>query len=91
MTIQALIGKVVGTLLAPLIPILIGLAVIAFFWGLVKYIYGGAKEIGEARQLILWGIISIFAMVSIWGLVSIVQGTFFGGAPLTSPPSVPKF
>lgn len=94
MTIQAIITKLISTLLTPAVPILIGLAVVLFFWGLVKYVnsgFGDTKKIEEARNLMIWGIISITVMVSVWGLVKIVQTTFFGGSVPTSAPAIPLF
>jgi hypothetical protein len=38
-----------------------------------------------------WGVIALFVMVSIWGLVAVLDNIFLGGAPETSVnvPSVP--
>lgn len=60
-----------------LLPIVIGLALLYFFWGLAKFILASgnedAKETG--RRIMLWGIIAFFVMVSVWGIVN-----FFGDA-----------
>lgn len=58
----------------------IAAAVAVFFWGLVEYIFriGGEKG-GEAKgggHLMLWGIIALFVMVSIWGIIRLLQQTF---------------
>ena len=58
-----------------LIPTLIGIAIAVFLWGVLRYIFakeGAAQK--EARQYMLWGIIAIAVMVSVWGLVAILQG-----------------
>lgn len=51
--------------------LMIGLAILAFFFYLVKYIFqdGGGKEKGEALKGIAFSILAIFVMVSIWGIV----------------------
>ncbi len=58
-----------------LIPIAVTLAVLAFFWYLVKFIWYG-KEDAEAKKVGLagmgWSIIALFVMVSIWGLVGFI-------------------
>jgi hypothetical protein len=36
---------------------------------------GGEKK-EEGKQYMLWGIVGIFVMVSVWGLVNIVKQTF---------------
>lgn len=61
------------------IPVLIGLAVLAFSWGIVKYLFGSDKEGG--KQMMIWGIIAIFVMTSVWGLVGILRSTIFGNNP----------
>ncbi len=59
------------------IGLLITLAIIAFFWGLVKYLFGeGSEGKAEGLKIMLMGVITIFVMVSIWGLVRLLQSTF---------------
>jgi hypothetical protein len=67
-----------------LIPLAIAVAVLFFVWGLVKYISAGGDDTAtaEARKFMLFGIIAIFVMVSVWGLVGILVNTFFGGGVL---------
>ena len=64
----------IGGLLNQVVPLLIGLAVVAFLWGVVMYLFGKDKD--GAKTFMLWGIIAIAVMVSIWGLVRILQETF---------------
>ncbi|MBI5004835.1 MAG: hypothetical protein HZC04_01455 [Candidatus Lloydbacteria bacterium] len=67
------------SILSPLIPILVTLALIAFFWGVTKYAIKGAddeKEREQGKQIMIWGIIGLFVIVSVWGLVAVVQNTF---------------
>jgi hypothetical protein len=63
------------------IPVIIGLAVLLFIMGLIKYITAGGNEdqVTEARSYIIFGIIALFVMVSVWGLVGILTNTFFSG------------
>ncbi len=69
----------VGEWLDLLIPILIGIAVVVFFWGIIRYVTAGAddEKRKEARGLMIWGIIAIFIMVAIWGLVGLLA-SFLG-------------
>lgn len=69
----------IDTILSPLIPILFTLALIAFFWGVGKYVIQGAsdeKAREQGKQIMIWGIVGLFVMVSVWGLVILVQDTF---------------
>lgn len=61
-----------------LIPFAIGLAVLFFIWGLIKYVSAGgdSDKQKEARDTIIWGIVILFVMVSVWGLVNVLINTF---------------
>lgn len=67
------------------IPILVGFAVLAFFWFLIRFIWKGSEDPGERDKMkggMLWAILAIFVMVSVWGLVgflSSVTGIQVGG------------
>lgn len=56
------------------------IAVLAFVFGAAKFVLmaGDDKSRSEGKQMMLWGIISLAVMVSIWGLVQIIKTTFFG-------------
>ncbi len=66
-----------------IIPFLIGLAVVLFMAGVVRYVAAGDNE--EKRQggrdLMIFGIIALFVMVSVWGFVKILHTTFFADSP----------
>ncbi len=61
-----------------IVPILITIALIIFIWGIIKYITAGDDEEnrGKARNIILYGIIGLFAIVAVWGLVALIRNTF---------------
>jgi ribose/xylose/arabinose/galactoside ABC-type transport system permease subunit len=82
-TIQGLI-LTVGMIVSRTIPVLVGLAVLFFVWGLTLFIREAGSEDAQkrARQIMLWGIIAIFVMVSVWGFVAILQNTVFGSTDL---------
>ena len=71
--INVLVG--IQGLIKSLAPLLIGVAVVVFFWGVVRYIKGAYNpdERIAGRGLMIYGVISLFVIVSIWGLVSILQ------------------
>ena len=62
-----------GTIVNALIPILFAVALLAFFWGLVKYIFGKGEDKEQAKKTMIWGVVALFVMASIWGLVRFIQ------------------
>lgn len=73
-----------------LVPVIFAIAFIVFVWGAFKTFIIGAnsedvKE--EGKNLMLWGLIGFFVMVSVWGLVNILTGTVsFGNNTGINPP-----
>lgn len=60
-----------------IIPLLFALAVLVFVWGAVKSIRAeGSEERAEGRKFMLWGVIALAVMFSVWGLVDILGKTF---------------
>ena len=59
----------------------------AIILGLVIYFYGIASSltsvssegIGKLRTHLLWGLLALFLMVSVWGILALVRNTLFGG------------
>ncbi len=67
----------VTTLLTYLFPLILALSVIWIVWYIFRYaVAGGEDEKSKAKTHIIWGIVGLFIMVSIWGLVSILTRTF---------------
>jgi ethanolamine transporter EutH len=67
-----------SNLLNALIGMLITIAIVVFFWGLIKYLLhdGSSEDAHKGIHQMIWGVIAIFVMVSIWGLVALLQRTF---------------
>lgn len=64
------------------LPVLVALGVIYFVWGVVQYVIGDSEEAKKkGRDRIIFGIIGLAVIVSIWGLVAILNQTLgLGGA-----------
>ena len=61
-----------------LVPVLFAIAFIVFLWGaFYVFILGAQSEETKekGKNLMLWGLIGFFVMVSIWGLVNILTGS----------------
>ncbi len=78
----------ISVLLNGLIGVAITLAIVVFFWGLIKYLFvGGAEGKAEGLKIMFYGVVTIFVMISVWGLVELLQYTFGVrgiGSPSTS-------
>ena len=85
LSVLGLISKLINGV----IPILLALAVLAFFWGLIQYLFAGGSEteIGKGLKMMTAGVIAIFVMVSLWGIIRVLQRSF----GVTDPrPIVPR-
>jgi hypothetical protein len=89
--LQGLLG-ITKNIINMLVPILIGLAVVYFLWQVIQYTVSGDEDKKkEAKMGMLWGIIGIFVMVSVWGLVSVVSNTTgIGQGGATNVPNLPQ-
>lgn len=61
-----------------LVILFFALAVVFFLYGILKYIYSADNEDSRkaSRQIMIYGIIGLFVMVSFWGFVNILLNTF---------------
>lgn len=59
-------------------PIVVALALLYFFWGLANYILNAnnEEEKKKGRTIMIWGILALFIMVSVWGIINVVRDTF---------------
>jgi hypothetical protein len=61
-----------------IIPLLFSLAVAGFIWGVIQYFLNPENEENrkKGKSYMLWGIVSLFVMISMWGLVAVIGNTF---------------
>ena len=69
-------------LINPLLLVLAGLSLLVFFIGLVAFIFqsGDVKAHEEGKARMKWGLVGLFVMVSLWGLIQLIYGNFFTGS-----------
>lgn len=84
-TIESTLNRVLG-ILNGVIFLFITIAIVVFFWGLISYLanIGGEDAAKKGIQLMLWGIIALFVMVSVWGIIRLLQNTFGVGGNQTA-------
>ncbi len=65
---------------------LIFFAVLYLVYAIVRYVVmaGDAEKRDEAKSQIMWGIVGLVVILSIWGIVNIIRNTFNTG-PNTVP------
>lgn len=77
--VQNLGQGIIGLINNVAVPLLFAIAFIVFIWGVFQYFIAGGHDEEKretGKSLMLWGIIGFFIMVSVWGLVNILRGTF---------------
>ena len=86
-TLRAFVDKI--------IPFLIAAGLAWFILGIVQYVIAGnADKKEEARHKIVQGLIGLFIMLSVWGIIGVFQRTFQVGnteIDSTNIPSVNAF
>ncbi len=72
-----LVTTVINSVLNPLVLLIVGVALVTFLWGVVKYMGKSEdKDRAEGRKLMVYGLVALFVMVSVWGLVNVLVHTF---------------
>lgn len=64
--------------------LLITASVAVYFYSIAGDIFKisrGEASGDELKKTLFWGLLVIFAMVSIWGIIQILQYSLFGGPP----------
>ena len=75
-----------------LVPLFFWIAVLVFFWGIVKFIAHAddPKQVEEGKQIIIWGLVGIFVLVTLWGIIGFIQETILPNQFVNTDGFVPK-
>ena len=81
-TVLNLIGIFTTTILNPIIALLFAVALVYFIYGVVQYIWNPDNEAmrEQGRRNMLWGIIGLTVMVSVFGILRFVISTLGAGS-----------
>ena len=63
-----------------IIPLIFALALGVFIWGLMNaWILGGGDQarVDKGKKVALAGVIGLVVMAGVWGIIAILQSTFF--------------
>ncbi len=81
-TVKSIIYDVTG-LLRSLVPALVSVTFLVFIWGMVEYILqaGDQGAVDAGRNRMIAGVVGLFVIAAVWGLVQIVGATLDLGIP----------
>lgn len=70
--------KATGGLINYSLGLMIALALLVFLWGLAKFIIASSKggKPDEGKSIMGWGLVALFIMVSVWGIIGFFQKSF---------------
>jgi hypothetical protein len=74
-TFKEVVDKIYNRVFSPIISLIIALAVVYFLYAVSKFVRSDGKERESGKELIVWGIIGLVVMMSVWGIVTIVKST----------------
>ena len=90
-SIGRLIQTFNDTVVKSLSTLFASLAMVAFFYGIVEYIWGirdaKPEKISNGQRFMTWGLVALFVMFSVWGIIKYGQRIFGidGGGQITVP------
>jgi hypothetical protein len=60
-------------------PFLGAVAFLAFVLGVARFIRSTSneKEMKESKNLLIWGIIGMFVLITVWGIIAFLRGEFY--------------
>ena len=89
--INTFVGRITTFINNTLIPLVFGIALLVFIWGMFKFfIHKGAEDREQGKQLAVWAVVAFVLMVSVWGIVNLIaNGLGLSGEQVENIPSVP--
>jgi len=72
-----IISAILTNIVNPVVTVLFVLAVVYFLWGIFKFVSNdeGGTEREEGKKSMMWGIIGLFIMISVWGIIGFIKTT----------------
>ncbi len=71
------VETIVDTINLLIVP-LTGIALLLFFVGIIQFIYktGDTHAKEKGREVMVWGLIALFILTSMWGILRILKESF---------------
>ena len=82
---EALLNRIITFVIDPGVAVLFTAGLFFFLYGLVEFLWGlrEGKANDEGKQHMLWGMVGMLIMVSVYGIVSILTNTL--GIDIANP------
>lgn len=79
-TLENLVEKIELEIISPLLVLLIAIATVVFFWGVIQFIANSGNAEGQktGRRHIIWGLLGLAIMGGAFGIVNIIANSFPG-------------
>ncbi len=76
-TYQSIIDGITSTIFQPIAYLLFSLGFLIFMWGLIEFIANptNASIKEKGKQHMIFGILGLLIMVSVWGIVNLITST----------------
>ena len=86
-SLSAIVDAFTGTLVKSLGTLAMAAAVVAFFYGIVQYVWGvrqaEPKVIQTGNEFMKWGLVALFVMFSVYGIIKFGQNILFNNIDVT--------
>jgi len=85
---QNFVASVTDAIINPLLAVIFAAALVYFLWGLAMFIIHGenSSKRSEYQQHMLWGVVGMTVMVSVYAIIAVMLSTFgVGGSDLPDP------
>ncbi len=82
--VNGILPRIVDNIVLPLVQLLLAVTTVVFLWGLIGFFKNGddADARTTARNHILWGVVGLFIMISVYGIIRFVANTVGQGSVL---------
>ncbi len=73
--INEIVPKIVDNIVVPVFEVLFGMTILVFIWGLYGFFNGDDEKRNQSKNHMLWGVVGMFIMISVYGIIRFVANT----------------
>ncbi len=74
-TINSIVSRIVDNIVQPALAVLLSVTILVFIWGLYGLFLGDEDKRNQSKNHILYGVIGIFIMISVYGIIRFVASS----------------